>query len=184
MWRRISLWLLYYCHLALMEWLETTKKQNRDNESISNEVVAQAHLENYAFKLFSYADQQDRASNFSKYVSHINWAFLQIMNIHIFVLFYRNVVKAFYTAGMIYDVLATFGEISDENLQNRKYAKYKAAYIHNCLKNGETPIPGKTSVHLNWIMEKIIILLRMLFNRPHERRRSSWRGWSWRWERW
>ena len=23
-----------------------------------------------------------------------------------------------------------------------KYAKWKAAYIHKCLKNGETPIPG------------------------------------------
>lgn len=49
-----------------MEWLEVTKQQNHANESITNEVVAQAHLENYAFKLFSYADQQDRASNFSK----------------------------------------------------------------------------------------------------------------------
>ena len=26
--------------------------------------------------------------------------------------------------------------------KNRKYAKWKAAYIHNCLKSGETPIPG------------------------------------------
>jgi hypothetical protein len=26
--------------------------------------------------------------------------------------------------------------------KNRKYAKWKAAYIHNCLKNGETPVSG------------------------------------------
>ena len=26
--------------------------------------------------------------------------------------------------------------------KNRKYAKWKAAYIHKCLKNGETPLPG------------------------------------------
>ena len=26
--------------------------------------------------------------------------------------------------------------------KNRKYAKWKAAYIHNCLKNGETPHAG------------------------------------------
>ena len=26
--------------------------------------------------------------------------------------------------------------------KNRKYAKWKAAYIHNCLKNGETPVAG------------------------------------------
>ena len=43
---------------------------------------------------------------------------------------------------MLFDVLTTFGELSEEVQQNRKYAKWKAAYIHNCLKNGETPIPG------------------------------------------
>lgn len=54
----------------------------------------------------------------------------------------RNVVKAFYSSGVLYDILQTFGELSEEALHNRKYAKWKAAYIHNCLKNGETPIPG------------------------------------------
>lgn len=54
----------------------------------------------------------------------------------------RNVVKAFYTAGVIYDSLLTFGELSEEATDKRKYAKYKAAYIHTCLKNGETPVPG------------------------------------------
>lgn len=44
---------------------------------------------------------------------------------------------------MIYDVLTAFGELTDEAVQNRKYAKWKAAYIHNCLKNGETPVPGE-----------------------------------------
>ena len=82
-------------------------------------VAAQAYLENYALKLFLYADKQDRASNFGK-----------------------NVVKAFYTSGIIYDLLQTFGELTEEVLHNRKYAKWKASYIHNCLKNGETPIPG------------------------------------------
>lgn len=51
-------------------------------------------------------------------------------------------MKAFYSSGVLYDILLTFGELSEEALHNRKYAKYKAAYIHNCLKNGETPIPG------------------------------------------
>lgn len=51
-------------------------------------------------------------------------------------------MKSFYTSGMLFDVLTTFGELSEELLQNRKYAKWKAAYIHNCLKNGETPVPG------------------------------------------
>ena len=51
-----------------MDWLEGVKKTHKDDESISNDTVAQAYLENYAHKLFSYADQQDRASNFGKNV--------------------------------------------------------------------------------------------------------------------
>ena len=54
----------------------------------------------------------------------------------------RNVVKAFYTAGVIFDVCETFGELSVEVQEQRKYAKWKAAYIHNCLKSGEQPQPG------------------------------------------
>lgn len=38
--------------------------------------------------------------------------------------------------------MQTFGELTEEAMNNRKYAKWKAAYIHNCLKNGETPMPG------------------------------------------
>lgn len=51
-------------------------------------------------------------------------------------------MKAYYTAGVIYDALLSFGELSEEATDQRKYAKYKAAYIHTCLKNGETPVPG------------------------------------------
>lgn len=71
--------------------------------------------------------------------------------INIFCIDFRNVVKAFYTAGMIYDVLTTFGELTDEAAQNRKYAKWKAAYIHNCLKNGETPVPGLFKIFMSII---------------------------------
>ncbi|XP_063360912.1 vacuolar protein sorting-associated protein VTA1 homolog [Cydia amplana] len=105
--------------MALMDWLEEAKKTMKDNEAIGNEVAGQAHLENYALRLFLFADKADREQNYGK-----------------------NMVKAFYTAGMIYDVLTTFGDLTDEAAQNRKYAKWKAAYIHNCLKNGETPVPG------------------------------------------
>ncbi|EGI70803.1 PREDICTED: vacuolar protein sorting-associated protein VTA1 homolog [Acromyrmex echinatior] len=105
--------------LKLMDWLETTKKELHDNEAITNDVAAQAHLENWALKLFLYADKNDRAANFS-----------------------QKVVQSFYTAQMLYDVLTLFGELSVEAAQNRKYAQWKAAYIHNCLINGETPVPG------------------------------------------
>lgn len=49
-----------------MDWLEEQKKTLHSNEAISNEVAAQAHLENYALKLFMYADKQDREGNFGK----------------------------------------------------------------------------------------------------------------------
>lgn len=103
----------------LIDWLESTKKELHDNEAITNDIAAQAHLENWALQLFLYADKNDRASNFGK-----------------------NVIQTFYTAGLLYDILTVFGDLTDEAAQNRKYAKWKATYLHNCIKNGETPIPG------------------------------------------
>ena len=70
-------------------------------------------------KLFEWADKEDRASKFGK-----------------------NVVKAFYTAGNLFDIMQVFGELTPEVVHARKYCKWKAAYIHNCLKKGEIPIPG------------------------------------------
>lgn len=105
--------------VKLMDQLEMMKKELGDNESISQEIVGNAHIENYALKMFLYADNEDRSERFHK-----------------------NMIKSFYTSSLLFDVLSVFGELSEENLQQRKYAKWKAAYIHNCLKNGETPQPG------------------------------------------
>lgn len=105
--------------IPLMDWLEKEKKVLSGNEAITSEIVASAHIENYAMKLFEWADKEDRASKFGK-----------------------NVVKAFYTAGNLFDVMQVFGELTPEVIHAKKYSKWKAAYIHNCLKNGETPIPG------------------------------------------
>ena len=41
-----------------------------------------------------------------------------------------------------FKVLSVFGELTPENTHHRDYAKWKAAYIHSCLKNGLTPVPG------------------------------------------
>lgn len=100
--------------LPLMEWLEAQKQVHKENEAVVNEVVASAHIENYAMKLFLYADKADREANFGK-----------------------GVVKSFYSAGILFDVMQSFGELTPEVAHYRKYAKMKAAYIHNCLKNGE-----------------------------------------------
>lgn len=44
------------------------------------------------------------------------------------------------------DILQQFGELSEDIFEKRKYAKWRAAYIHNCLKNGEQPISGRAKV--------------------------------------
>ncbi|KAJ8355840.1 hypothetical protein SKAU_G00186340 [Synaphobranchus kaupii] len=105
--------------VKLMDQLETMKTELTDNESISQEIVGNAHIENYALKMFLYADNEDRSGRFHK-----------------------NMIKSFYTASLLLDVLCVFGELSEENVQHRKYARWKATYIHNCLKNGETPQSG------------------------------------------
>ncbi|KPP75866.1 vacuolar protein sorting-associated protein VTA1-like [Scleropages formosus] len=105
--------------VKLMDQLEMMKKELSDNESISQEVVGNAHIENYALKMFLYADNEDRGGRFHK-----------------------NMIKSFYTSSLLYDVLSVFGELSEENIQHRKYARWKATYIHNCMKNGETPKAG------------------------------------------
>lgn len=66
--------------------------------------------------------------------------YFEVLYVNIF--FSRNVVKVFYTVGLMYDVCEVFGEVSEEVASERKYAKWKATYIHNCLKNGQTPVPG------------------------------------------
>jgi vacuolar protein sorting-associated protein VTA1 len=86
--------------------------------------VGEAHIENYAVKIFSWADGQERNSVHNK-----------------------NVVKAFYTAGILFDILSNFTKDLSEDIEKmKKYAKWRAAYIHNCLKNGEVPeVPVDTS---------------------------------------
>ncbi|KAJ8978504.1 hypothetical protein NQ317_002407 [Molorchus minor] len=103
----------------LLDWLEKTKQANQDNEGITSETTAQALIEEYALSLFEHGDQQDKAEIFNK-----------------------NTVKTFYTTGMLMDVLDQFGPLADDLKEKRKYAKWKAAYIHNCLKAGEIPLPG------------------------------------------
>ncbi|CAI6343088.1 unnamed protein product [Macrosiphum euphorbiae] len=105
--------------VSLMDWLEKQKNNLKDNDMITNETAAQAHIENYAIKLFNFADGMDRQANYNK-----------------------NIVKLFFTAGLLMDVLSVFGDVSEEITNTQKYAKWKATYIHNCMKNGETPTPG------------------------------------------
>jgi len=104
-----------------MDMLENTKKGQvaQGIEAVANEIVGQAHMEAIALNLFSFADQEDRKSNFSK-----------------------SLVKSFYSANLLFDVIKQFGDVSEEIALKQKYAKWKATYINKCLQTGETPVPG------------------------------------------
>lgn len=52
--------------VSLMDWLEKQKNNYKDNDMITNETAAQAHIENYAIKLFNVADGMDRQANYNK----------------------------------------------------------------------------------------------------------------------
>jgi ATP-dependent Clp protease ATP-binding subunit ClpA len=108
--------------LQLINWLEKTKQKMAGNPSLlTSHAQASAHLENYAMKLFTWADKEDRAGKFE-----------------------TNVVKAFYIASVLFDVMqVSFGELTLENTHARKYSKLKAIYIHNRLIKEQ---PQKTAV--------------------------------------
>lgn len=52
--------------IPLMDWLEKQKNALKENDMITNETAAQAHLENYAVKLFNTADTMDLQKNYNK----------------------------------------------------------------------------------------------------------------------
>lgn len=60
----------HLCLTAIFKYLVTfalqMKKELSDNESITQEVVGNAHIENYAIKMFLYADNEDRSGRFHK----------------------------------------------------------------------------------------------------------------------
>jgi len=60
---------IYFIVLITCYWLCQAKSKLQDVEAVQNEIVGQAHLENYALKLFLYADNEDRAARFGKYVA-------------------------------------------------------------------------------------------------------------------
>lgn len=52
-------------------------------------------------------------------------------------------VKAFYTTAILMDVLTQFSALSEDFEEKRKFARWRAAYIHDCLRQGEIPVlPG------------------------------------------
>ncbi|CAB3408272.1 unnamed protein product [Caenorhabditis bovis] len=104
---------------SLLTTLETVKKQLHGNEAITNETIAQAHIEDFALKLFNFADNKEKSGQIDK-----------------------SVVHAFYTAGHIMDILSLFGEVEEPFASSKKYAKWKSTQIFACLRDGTPYVPS------------------------------------------
>lgn len=58
-------------------------------------------------------------------------------------------------------------------MKHRKYARWKATYIHNCLKNGETPQAGPVGIEEDNGMYLVILSRNVLAESCVFRRRQS-----------
>ncbi|XP_017777331.1 PREDICTED: vacuolar protein sorting-associated protein VTA1 homolog [Nicrophorus vespilloides] len=104
--------------MSIMDWLEVTKKEHGATvEGLNNETIAQALIEEYMLKLYEFAYTSDCQDRFGK-----------------------NMVKAYYTASLLCEVLTQFGPLSEDLDTKCMTAKYRATYIHNMLKNGQEPM--------------------------------------------
>ncbi|BEI85171.1 hypothetical protein CcaverHIS002_0505720 [Cutaneotrichosporon cavernicola] len=106
--------------MRILDALEEMKAALGDNEAVSNEAVGSAHVENFALKVFMGADNAERAGDFGK-----------------------ATIRKFVVAGQFIDVLNAFETgMSEEIAQKAKYAKWKAADLAKCLREGRTPVSG------------------------------------------
>ncbi|OZJ05876.1 hypothetical protein BZG36_00956 [Bifiguratus adelaidae] len=104
---------------ALMDSLEEQKEGLRDNETMTNDVVAAAHIENFALKIFLNADNEDRAGQATK-----------------------KTAKTFLAASTFLELLRIFGDVEPEIEDKIKYSKWKAAEIMKAIKEGRKPEAG------------------------------------------
>ncbi|GMR53302.1 hypothetical protein PMAYCL1PPCAC_23497, partial [Pristionchus mayeri] len=103
----------------LLETLEAVKKQLVSNEAITNEVVAQAHLEEYANKIFTFANAKEQRAEVD-----------------------AKVAQMFHLVGCLLDVLQLFGELDSNMASTKKYAKWKATQIFQSIKTGTPYVPS------------------------------------------
>lgn len=107
--------------LQLMDLVEASKEKKKaeGEEAITSNIIGQAIVEKQALMIFAKADMEDRDGKFTK-----------------------NLVKQFYTSGLLFDTLNYFGDLSEDLVAKKHYAKRKAMYLNRCFQTGETPIAG------------------------------------------
>ncbi|GAA5865482.1 hypothetical protein JCM3774_005654 [Rhodotorula dairenensis] len=104
---------------GLMDKLEQTKSEHATEEAFTDDIAASAYIENFALKLFSQADNEDRKGKAS-----------------------RLTARKFLAAANFLELLSIFGEVATENRDRIKYAKWKATDIAKAFREGRKPTPG------------------------------------------
>ncbi|KAI1309980.1 hypothetical protein EDD11_003929 [Mortierella claussenii] len=104
--------------VQLLDTLGKQRKQIGDNEAISDDLVGYAHIENFALKIFSKADDEDRAGQGS-----------------------QKTAKNFVAAANFLELLKVFGDIDSEVEEKIKYSKWRAAEIVKAIRDGRQPAP-------------------------------------------
>lgn len=106
--------------INLMDVLEAQKVDLGGNEIVhGGDLVARAHIENVALKVFAGADNEDRAGKASKATA-----------------------RRFLVACNFIDILTVFAPLEQDMLERQKYAKWKAADIGKAIREGRKPTPG------------------------------------------
>lgn len=106
--------------MSLMDTLESQKKALVGNDIVhGDDLVAKAHIENVALKVFAGADNEDRSGKAS-----------------------RATAKRFLVASNFIELLTNFGPLESEWEEKLKYTKWKAADIAKAFREGRKPTPG------------------------------------------
>ncbi|KAJ7170043.1 Vta1 like-domain-containing protein [Mycena filopes] len=105
----------------LLGGLEKMKQDIGPTDAIDMESASAAFVENFAFRVFAMADNEDRSGAGN-----------------------RSTAKKFLAAANFLEVLKTFpkAEVSESNEEKIRYAKWKAADIAKAYREGRKPTPG------------------------------------------
>ncbi|KAJ6621192.1 Vta1 like-domain-containing protein, partial [Mycena sp. CBHHK59/15] len=105
----------------LLGTLEMVKKEIGPTDAIDVEAVSAAFVENFALRVFSMTDNEDRTGAGN-----------------------RATAKKFLAAANFLEVLKTFPktEVSESNEEKIRYSKWKAADIAKAYREGRKPTPG------------------------------------------
>jgi vacuolar protein sorting-associated protein VTA1 len=142
----------------LLSVLETLKEEIGPNDAIDMEAASIAYVENFGLKVFNAADEEDRGGIATRWVYRSTPSPQSFSS---FIPHDRSTAKKFLAAANFLEVLHIFppsevsesasrhscplynsSDMSHQNEEKIRYAKWKAADIAKAFREGRTPMPG------------------------------------------